>query len=354
MSFESKLEAIVNKHKEVGQKLLNPEALSSKDFANLSKEFSAMSETVSLIEKYLSLSQSIPALEEMLNDNELKELAEEELQNAKKNLPQLEKEVKIALLPKDIADEKNAILEIRAGTGGDEAAIFAGDLLNMYMRYAQKQGWRFEVMDASESDMGGYKEIVCSVTGAGVFAKLKFESGVHRVQRVPKTETQGRIHTSAATVAVLPEAEDVDIQIDEKDLRIDVFRAQGAGGQHVNKTESAVRVTHIPTGIAVAQQTEKSQHKNKAQAMKLLKSKLYEIQRQKLDEERASSRKSQVGSGDRSEKIRTYNFPQDRVTDHRVNLSIFNIEKIIDEGDIDNIVNALIIAEQEIKLSEIS
>ncbi|MDX1949588.1 MAG: peptide chain release factor 1 [Rickettsiales bacterium] len=353
MSFESKLEIIVNKHKEVGEKLLNPEALSSKDYASLSKEFSAMSQSVSLIEKYLNLVNSIPALEEMLKDEELKDLAQEELQNAKEILPNLEKEVKIALLPKDVADEKNAILEIRAGTGGDEAAIFAGDLLNMYMRYAQKQGWRFEIMDASDSDMGGYKEIICSVTGAGVFAKLKFESGVHRVQRVPKTETQGRIHTSAATVAVLPEAEDVDIQIDDKDLRIDVFRAQGAGGQHVNKTESAVRVTHLPTGIAVAQQTEKSQHKNKAQAMKLLKSKLYEIQRQKLDEERASSRKTQVGSGDRSEKIRTYNFPQDRVTDHRVNLSIFNIEKIIDEGDIDDIVNALMLSEQEAKLSEI-
>ncbi len=320
MSFESKLESIIAKHKEMGEKLMNPDALGSKEYGSLSREYANLTSTVEIIQNYLTLSKSIPSLEEMVKDPEMKELAEEELKHAKEQLPGLEKQIKILLLPKDAADAKNAILEIRAGTGGDEAAIFVGDLFNMYQRYAAKQGWQFEIMDISESDMGGFKEVICSVSGVNVFAKLKFESGVHRVQRVPKTETQGRIHTSAATVAVLPEAEDVDIQIDEKDLRIDVFRAQGAGGQHVNKTESAVRVTHIPTGIAVAQQTEKSQHKNKAHAMKLLKSRLYEMEREKLDKERADSRKSQVGSGDRSEKVRTYNYPQDRIPDHPIAL----------------------------------
>lgn len=353
MSFDQKLESIIARHKEMGEKLMNPESMPSKEFASLSREYSNLASTVEEIEKFLTIKNSLPQLEEMVADPEMKELAEEELKEAKEQIPLLEKRIKIALLPRDAADTKNAILEIRAGTGGDEAAIFVGDLFNMYQRYAAKQGWQFEIMDISESDMGGFKEVICSVSGTNVFAKLKFESGVHRVQRVPKTETQGRIHTSAATVAVLPEAEDVDIQIEDKDLRIDVFRAQGAGGQHVNKTESAVRVTHIPTGIAVAQQTEKSQHKNKAHAMRLLKSKLFEMQRQKLEQERASARKSQVGSGDRSEKIRTYNYPQDRITDHRIGVSIFNIEKVVDEGNIGQVIDALIVDEQEKLLAEL-
>ncbi len=353
MSFEQKLESIIAKHKEMGEKLMNPESMPSKEFASLSREYSNLAGTVEEIEKFLSIKSSISQLEEMVADPEMKELAEAELKEAKDQIPVLEKQIKIALLPRDAADTKNAILEIRAGTGGDEAAIFVGDLFNMYQRYATKLGWQFEIMEISESDMGGFKEVICSISGTNVFAKLKFESGVHRVQRVPKTETQGRIHTSAATVAVLPEAEDVDIQIEDKDIRVDVFRAQGAGGQHVNKTESAVRVTHIPTGLAVAQQTEKSQHKNKAHAMKLLKSRLYEMQRQKLEQERASARKSQVGSGDRSEKIRTYNYPQDRITDHRIGVSIFNIEKVVDEGNIGQVIDALIVDEQEKLLAEL-
>jgi peptide chain release factor 1 len=256
-------------------------------------------------------------------------------------------------LPKDAADSSSAIVEIRAGTGGDEAALFAADLLGMYQRYGQLQGWRTEVMDMSESDLGGVKDAVLEVVGAGAFAKLKFESGVHRVQRVPVTEASGRIHTSAATVAVLPEAEDVDIQIDDKDLRIDVFRASGAGGQHVNKTESAVRITHLPTGIAVAQQTEKSQHKNKAQAMKLLKAKLYEMERERVNSARAAERKGQVGSGDRSERIRTYNFPQGRVTDHRINLTLYKLDRIISGDDLGEIVDALVAEDQANRLAEL-
>jgi peptide chain release factor 1 len=255
------------------------------------------------------------------------------------------------LLPKDSADSSSAIVEIRAGTGGDEAALFAADLLGMYQRYAQLQGWKTELMDVSQSDLGGIKDAVLEVEGRGAFAKLKFESGVHRVQRVPVTEASGRIHTSAATVAVLPEAEDVDVQINDKDLRIDVYRAQGAGGQHVNKTESAVRITHLPTGIAVAQQTEKSQHKNKAHAMKLLKAKLYEMERERIDSARAGTRKSMVGSGDRSERIRTYNFPQGRVTDHRINLTLYKLDRIISGDDLNEIVDALVAEDQASKLA---
>jgi peptide chain release factor 1 len=245
-------------------------------------------------------------------------------------------------------------LEIRAGTGGDEAALFAADLQEMYTRYAQLQGWKVEVMSITQSDLGGIKDAVLDITGQGVFAKLKFESGVHRVQRVPVTEASGRIHTSAATVAVLPEAEDVDVNIDEKDLRIDVFRAQGAGGQHVNKTESAVRITHIPTGIAVAQQTEKSQHKNKAAAMKLLKAKLYEIERERVDSARAAERKSMVGSGDRSERIRTYNFPQGRVTDHRINLTLYKLDRIITGDDLGDVIDALVAQDQADRLAALA
>jgi peptide chain release factor 1 len=259
--------------------------------------------------------------------------------------------LKLQLLPKDAADSSSAIIELRAGTGGDEAALFASDLLGMYQRYAQLQGWKTELMSLSESDLGGVKEAVLDVQGRGAFAKLKFESGVHRVQRVPVTEAGGRIHTSAATVAVLPEAEDVDVSIDEKDLRVDVFRASGAGGQHVNKTESAVRITHLPTGIAVAQQTEKSQHKNKAQAMKLLKAKLYEMERERVESARASERKGMVGSGDRSERIRTYNFPQGRVTDHRINLTLYKLDCILAGDELGDIIDALVAEDQASRLA---
>jgi peptide chain release factor 1 len=287
-------------------------------------------------------------------DKEMKTMAEEDFYKLKEQIPTFEKEIQLALLPKDAADAKNAILEIRAGTGGDEAALFAGDLFSMYRRYAADHGWRFEVMEMSESDLGGIKQAVVEVTGQNVFSKLKYESGVHRVQRVPNTEASGRIHTSAATVAVLPEAEEVDLVIEDKDLRIDVFRAGGAGGQHVNKTESAVRITHIPTGTVVQQQDEKSQHKNKARAMKILRSRIYETQRQKLASERSANRKEQVGSGDRSERIRTYNFPQGRVTDHRINLTIYKLDRVISGECLDEIIGPLISNDQAEKLAEIS
>jgi peptide chain release factor 1 len=261
--------------------------------------------------------------------------------------------LKLKLLPKDTVDSSSAIVEIRAGTGGDEAALFAADLLGMYQRYCQLQGWRTELMSMSESDLGGIKDATLEVAGQGVYAKLKFESGVHRVQRVPVTEASGRIHTSAATVAVLPEPEDVDVVINDKDLRIDVYRAQGAGGQHVNKTESAVRITHLPTGIAIAQQTEKSQHKNKAQAMKMLKAKLFDMERERIDKQRAGERKSMVGSGDRSERIRTYNFPQGRVTDHRINLTLYKLDRIISGDDLGDIIDALVTEDQASRLAEL-
>jgi peptide chain release factor 1 len=285
-------------------------------------------------------------------ESEIRSMAEEERAELKGELEGLDHDLRLALLPRDAADDSSAIVEIRAGTGGDEAALFAADLLEMYQRWCALQGWKTEVMDKTESDLGGIKDATLEVNGRGAYARLKFESGVHRVQRVPATEAQGRIHTSAATVAVLPEAEDVDIQVNEKDLRIDVYRAQGAGGQHVNKTESAVRITHLPTGIAVAQQTEKSQHKNKAHAMKLLKAKLYDIERQKVDSARAADRKSMIGSGDRSERIRTYNFPQGRVTDHRINLTLYNLPRIITGDALGEIVDALVAQDQADRLAE--
>jgi peptide chain release factor 1 len=283
----------------------------------------------------------------------MKELAEAELEALTDRLPILERGIQILLLPKDEADEKNAILEVRAGTGGEEAALFAAELFEMYRRYAALRGWRFETMDVSETGLGGFKEATASITGRGVFARLKFESGVHRVQRVPATEAGGRIHTSAATVAVLPEAEEVDVHIDEKDLRIDVFRSSGPGGQSVNTTDSAVRITHLPTGIVVSQQDEKSQHKNKAKAMKVLRARLYELERSARDAERAANRKSQVGSGDRSERIRTYNFPQGRVTDHRINLTLYKIDKVMMGEALDEVIDALIAADEAERLAEL-
>ena len=292
-------------------------------------------------------------LAEMLaGGGELAQMAEAEKPELEAKIEKLENEMRILLLPKDAADERNVILEVRGGTGGDEAAIFAGDLFRMYQRYASWKGWKVEVISASDGEHGGYKEIVANIFGQGAFAHMKFESGVHRVQRVPATETQGRIHTSAATVAVLPEAEEVDIKIEDKDLRIDVYRSSGPGGQSVNTTDSAVRITHIPTGLAVAQQTEKSQLKNKNAAMKLLRARLYEIERNRIDQERAASRKGQVGSGDRSERIRTYNFPQGRLTDHRINLTLYKLPEIMEGPALEDVVQALITDHQATLLAE--
>jgi peptide chain release factor 1 len=287
------------------------------------------------------------------SDDEMRALATEEMAAARERLPALEGDLQLAMLPRDAADTKNAILEIRAGTGGDEAALFAADLLRMYQRYAEISGWKFELMDMSGSDLGGIRDAVASISGRGVFAKLKFESGVHRVQRVPETESQGRIHTSAATVAVLPEAEEIDVEINPSDLRVDTYRAQGAGGQHVNKTDSAIRITHLPTGIVVQCQDNKSQHKNRAKAMKVLRARMYDVERQKIDGERAADRKEQVGSGDRSERIRTYNFPQGRVTDHRINLTLYKLEKMMSGEAVDEVVDALIADHQASLLADL-
>ena len=324
-------------------------------YVKLSREHAELAPVIATVRNYQvvaqQLEEAVALAEDPKTDSEMRAMAEEERAELKDRFATLERELQIQLLPKDAADSSSAIMEIRAGTGGDEAALFAADLLNMYQRYAQLQGWRTEVMDLSESDLGGIREAVMEVVGQGAYAKLKFESGVHRVQRVPVTEAGGRIHTSAATVAVLPEPEDVDVHIDEKDLRIDVYRASGAGGQHVNKTESAVRITHLPTGIAVAQQTEKSQHKNKAQAMKLLKAKLFEVERERADSARAAERKGQVGSGDRSERIRTYNFPQGRVTDHRINLTLYKLDRIVSGEELGEIVDALVAEDQASRLA---
>ncbi|MDH3335891.1 MAG: peptide chain release factor 1, partial [Rhodospirillaceae bacterium] len=286
-------------------------------------------------------------------DPEMRALANEEVQELKQSVPQLEHEVQLLLMPKDEADEKNAILEVRAGTGGDEAALFAADLFRMYQRYADEHKWKFEILELSETGIGGYKEAVASISGKNVFARLKYESGVHRVQRVPETESGGRIHTSAATVAVLPEAEEVDVEIRPDDLRIDTYRAQGAGGQHVNTTDSAVRITHIPSGTVVACQDGRSQHKNKEKAMTMLRAKIYDTQRQAADQERAQSRKGQVGSGDRSERIRTYNYPQGRVTDHRIGLTLHKLERIM-EGDLDEVIDALTAEDKASRLAQLS
>ena len=319
-----------------------------------SKEYAELEPLVAAVNAWQKAERDLKDTEAMAADPDMKAMAEEEAEALKKQIPVLEQAVKKMLLPKDAADEKNAILEIRAGTGGDEAALFAADLFRMYQRYAAEHKWKFEIMELSDTGIGGYKEAIATVTGRNVFARLKFESGVHRVQRVPATEGSGRIHTSAATVAVLPEAEDVDIKIDEKDLRIDVFRSSGPGGQSVNTTDSAVRITHIPTGVVVSQQDEKSQHKNKAKAMKILRARLYDAERQRLDDLRSADRKGQVGSGDRSERIRTYNFPQSRVTDHRINLTLYNLDEILEGRALDQIIDALIADDEASRLSELA
>ncbi len=309
------------------------------DFAALAKEYSDLRPVVEQIDAYRQLLGDLEEAEAMLADPEMAELAQEEVPALKAALPKVEAALQIALLPKDAADAKPAMLEIRPGTGGDEAALFAADLLRMYQRYCEAKGWGFDLIEEQMTELGGVKEVVAHITGQNVFARLKFESGVHRVQRVPSTESQGRIHTSAATVAVLPEAEDVDIEINPNDLRIDTMRSSGAGGQHVNTTDSAVRITHIPTGLVVTS-SEKSQHRNRDKAMQVLKARLYDMERSRIDDERSADRASQVGSGDRSERIRTYNFPQGRLTDHRINLTLYRLDAIM-QGDLDEIVDAL-------------
>jgi peptide chain release factor 1 len=357
VSLGENLERVVARYDELGTILASPDAAGRDDFPRLGKEYADLQPVVQAIAALRDAENELGDLEavaaESEGDAEMRALAEDEARALGERIPELEQAVRLMLLPRDEADDRNAILEVRAGTGGEEAALFAADLLRMYQRYAEKRRWRFELLSLSETGIGGFKEAIASVTGRGVFARLKFESGVHRVQRVPATESGGRIHTSAATVAVMPEAEEVDVQIEDKDLRIDVFRASGPGGQSVNTTDSAVRITHLPTGIVVSQQDEKSQHKNKAKALRVLRARLYEHERRQRDAERAAERKSQVGSGDRSERIRTYNFPQTRVTDHRINLTLHKLDAIL-AGDLDEVIDALTAEDQALLLAEVS
>ena len=347
---EEKLHSIMSHFEFLEQRLASGDL--GDDFAQVSKEYSDLRSVVDAIVRYRGMMDDLREAEAMLADPELKELGAQELETLKGEMPDAEHALKIALLPKDEADDRAAILEIRAGTGGDEAALFAGDLLRMYQRYSEGQGLGFTVIEAAETELGGYREVVAKIEGNKVFGRLKYESGVHRVQRVPTTESGGRVHTSAATVAVLPEAEDVEIEIPASDVRIDTMRASGAGGQHVNTTDSAVRITHIPTGLVVTS-SEKSQHQNRAIAMQVLKTRLYDLQRQQAAQERAADRKEQVGSGDRSERIRTYNFPQGRLTDHRINLTLYRLDQIVD-GDLDEIIDALTAHDQAEKLAELN
>ncbi|MBY0431581.1 MAG: peptide chain release factor 1 [Rhodospirillales bacterium] len=355
MNLDHKLHRVLARYDELRASLAG-NLVDAQSFQKMSKELAELDPVVEAIQKLRQARAELADAEAMRDDPEadpeMKALAEEEYYVLKERLPVAERDVQIMLLPKDEADERNAILEVRAGTGGEEAALFAAELFRMYERYATIRGWRFETMEVNDTGLGGYKEAVAAITGRGVFARLKFESGVHRVQRVPATEAGGRIHTSAATVAVLPEAEEVDVHIEDKDLRIDVFRSSGPGGQSVNTTDSAVRITHLPTGIVVSQQDEKSQHKNKAKALRVLRARLYERERGLLDAERAANRKSQVGSGDRSERIRTYNFPQGRVTDHRINLTLYKIDKVINGEALDEVVEMLISEDQAARLAE--
>ena len=336
--------------------LMSEGSLGGDAYAEFSKEYSDLTPIVKSIEEYQGALSELDGILAMMadpeTDAEMKALAEQELEDLKQRIPALESEVKLQMLPKDEADGRNAILEVRAGTGGDEAGLFAADLFRMYQRYADRMGWKFEIMEFQDTGIGGVKEAVAEISGKEVFRHLKFESGVHRVQRVPATESGGRIHTSAATVAVMPEAQEVDVNIESKDLRIDTYRAQGAGGQHVNTTDSAVRITHIPTGVVVTQQDEKSQHKNRAKAMKILRARLYDAERARVESERAAARKGQVGSGDRSERIRTYNFPQGRVTDHRINLTLYKLDRVMTGEALDEVIDALVSEDQAQRLAE--
>jgi peptide chain release factor 1 len=354
--LDDKLDRVVARHAEIGERMAAPD-LDARELAALGREYAELAPVVAAIRELRRARDELGGLDSMLReaggDAELRALAATEREALKAKLPEMERQLQLMLLPKDAADAKNAILEVRAGTGGEEAALFAAELFRMYQRYAQLRGWKFEVMELADTGLGGIKEGIASIAGSGVFARLKFESGVHRVQRVPATEAAGRIHTSAATVAVLPEAEEVDVRLDDKDLRIDVFRAQGAGGQHVNTTDSAVRITHLPTGLVVVQQDEKSQHKNKAKALKILRARIYERERARAAAERAAARKSQVGSGDRSERIRTYNFPQNRVTDHRIGVSVHKLEKMLEGEALDEVIDALIADDRAARLAEL-
>jgi peptide chain release factor 1 len=353
---EAQIERILDRYAEIEARMSSDGAGAS--FAKLAKEYADLGPIVAKAKEVSGMRCEMKQLAAMSTDQtadaELRAMAGDELVELKRRLPDAERELSILMLPKDAADHGSALLEVRAGTGGDEAALFAGDLLGMYRRYAQLNGWQFEVMSESASDLGGYKEVIVSVNGNGVFAKLKYESGVHRVQRVPATEASGRIHTSAATVAVMPEeAGDIDFEINDSDLRIDVYRASGAGGQHVNKTESAVRITHLPTGVVVAMQEEKSQHKNKAKAMKILRARIIDAERERIDKERAADRKDQVGSGDRSERIRTYNFPQGRCTDHRINLTLYELDQVMQGLALGKIIDALVADDQAKRLAQL-
>ena len=347
--MKDKLQTIIDKHSLLSEQLADPEIFNDqKKLTTTAKEHSSLEDVVNVGKEYLAVLQNIEDDKSILNgdDAELKEIAQEELIELESRKDKLESDLKILLLPRDPNDDKNLILEIRAGTGGDEAALFAADLFRVYTRYAERKNWKYKVMDSSDTGIGGIKEAIVSIQGKGAFGMLKYESGVHRVQRVPKTETSGRVHTSAATIAVLPEAEDVDIEINDSDLKIDTYRASGAGGQHVNKTESAIRITHIPTGLVVTCQDESSQHKNRAAALKVLKSRLLASEQEKVAAERAAERRSLVSTGDRSAKIRTYNFPQGRVTDHRINFTSYKLNEILD-GDITEVIEKLKIAEQQ-------
>jgi peptide chain release factor 1 len=357
VDLQHNLERVATRYLEV-RDALSSRTVDPETFQRLSREFAELTPVAEAVEQLRRRREEAGDLAQMIadpsTDPDMRAMAEDEFLILKEQLPRLEQDIQILLIPKDAADERSAILEVRAGTGGDEAALFAGELFQMYQRYAQLHGWKFETMETSYSDLGGFREAVAEINGRGVFARMKFESGVHRVQRVPKTETQGRIHTSTATVAVLPEAEEVDIDIQDKDLRIDVFRSSGPGGQSVNTTDSAVRITHLPSGLVVSQQDEKSQHKNKAKALKILRARLYEAERSKLHEERAATRKGQVGTGDRSERIRTYNFPQGRVSEHRINLTLYKIDKVMSGEALDEIIEALIRQDQAERLAELT
>ena len=353
-NFENRFDIIVKKHQNIEKILSNQNNLDRDKLVKLNKEYSELRPVVKSINQYNSLKKDIENLNSLLNDKDssIRKMAEDELREKNEKIKSLEQNLLKLLIPKDVNDEKNSILEIRAGTGGDEASLFAADLFGMYQKYSNLNNWSFEILSISETGLNGIKEVICSISGKSVFSKLKYESGVHRVQRIPLTETSGRVHTSAATVAVLPEAEEIDVKIDEKDLRIDVFRSSGPGGQSVNTTDSAVRITHIPTGLTVSQQDEKSQHKNKAKALKILRTRILDKEIQINEQERAKNRKSQVGTGDRSERIRTYNFPQGRVSDHRINLTLYKLNEIL-EGHLDEIINPLTADDESKKITNL-